>query len=122
MLQEEVERICQTHGSSLLAYEQGRFAHVALPSKEHIIVSIGHSTVKVFSPRRIVGFAIPRTVAAKAITDWHPEYHTRNDLAQAGSRMGILDGLVLQLSQCTSIHAVLELWPRLRNPLAVAFD
>jgi len=132
MEEQKAQSITQTNGSTLIKYQSGYFAHLVLPSNEKIIISVGSTTVKVFTRRSVIGWIFPKTVASRKIEYWVSlkneviatdhniklrSFSSYNQMERFGCGIWALDGLVVLLSSCKSILEIKLAWPELANPL-----
>jgi len=51
MTEEEAKALCENNGSDLLTYKPGCSAYLVLPSGEHLRISIGVASVRIFTKR-----------------------------------------------------------------------
>jgi hypothetical protein len=93
MTEADARIICENYGSSLLSYELGRAAYVVLPSKEHIVISIGTSSAKVCTKRAIFGWRLPKVVASQSLSAWEPRSALLDRLRRFGC--GVENGVRL---------------------------
>jgi hypothetical protein len=113
-------RVGKPEGVQVLSYRPGRSAKLALPSGEHLVISIGSATAKVFAKRGVAGWLIPRVIASERLWVWQSDYRSFNSFHRQLSRAMILDGLVDLLSAYRSTDDVRKAWPSLQNPVVVA--
>lgn len=57
-----LKALIEKRDCELLQYDEGKVALVRLPSQEQIIISMGTSTMKVFSKTRFFGWSRPKTI------------------------------------------------------------
>jgi len=118
MVEQQVQAIVQANGSQLLGYEEGRSAFLILPSGEHVLISIGILTAKVFVRRPIFGWFFPKTIASQRIAAWQPSYPRLDRLRFiCGDR--VLNGLIELVSRCPSLSVLQSAWRVLSNPFDV---
>jgi hypothetical protein len=120
MNEQDAKAICEKHGSSFLSYELGRAAYIVLPSNEHVIISIGTSTAKVFTKRRILGWWFPKVITSQSIAIWEPTFDKLDRLPRFLCCAMVLDGLLSLVSKCKSLDELRLVWPVIRNPLDVS--
>lgn len=111
---------CLKHGSQLLSYTGGRVASIGLQSGEHVVISIGTATAKVFVRRPLFGWWLPRVVASARLSKWDDRYLRYNALYRGVLRAMILDGLLSLVSRCSSVAELQLAWCVIRNPIEVA--
>jgi hypothetical protein len=99
----DAKTICENHGPSLLSYELGKAAYIVLPSSEPIVISIGTSTVKVFTKRAIFGWRFPKVIVSQSIATWEPRFDKLDRLRRFGCGAMVLDGLLSLVSRCRSL-------------------
>jgi hypothetical protein len=103
----------------ILNRKTGRFAMIALPSGERIIISIGSATAKILVRRSVFGWLLPRTIASEQLSAWQSEYPQYNDFYRQICRGMVLEGLLASLSHCQSIAELQAAWAVMKNPVAV---
>ena len=94
---------CLKHGSKLLLYTSGHVASIVLRSGEHVVISIGTDTAKIFTRRPLLGWWLPRVVVSEQLSKWDNRYLQFNDLYRGVLRAMILDRLLILVLRCSSV-------------------
>jgi len=118
----QAKLICEKNGAALIDYENGKVAYLILPSKEHVIISVGTQTVQVVTKRFMFGWRLPKVVVSKDITDWEPNYHKLGKLNRMFINYMILDGLLSLISRIRTLQKLSLAWIVLKNPIKEAFS
>ncbi len=111
---------CLKHGSKLLLYTSGHVASIVLRSGEHVVISIGTDTAKIFTRRPLLGWWLPRVVVSEQLSKWDNRYLQFNDLYRGVLRAMILDGLLILVLRCSSVVELRIACRVIRNPIEVA--
>lgn len=128
---ETAKKVCEQSGSTLMAYELGVSAFLALPSQESVFISIGTTTAKILTPRSLFGLGLispklswcfPRTLVSQQLSVWEPKYFELNRIARFACRALILDGLLSVASFSPSVQMLYGLWSVMKNPIEIAYS
>jgi len=116
----DASKLCAEHGATLINYQHPRMALIGLRSGEHVLISIGTTSAKIFRRSRWFGWVIPKCCASKPLTEWEPRYTQCNNLHRTICRGMVLDGLLNLVPRANSIDELCIAWCAIKNSREIA--
>jgi hypothetical protein len=117
---DNISKICEEHGATLLQYKPPRLAVLRLDSGEEVLVSVGAATARVYRRNTLFGWFLPKRLLSQKLVSWDKNFATSTGFYREAFRKMFLDGLVNLVSQFKSIADVQVGWPTMKNPMEVA--
>ena len=116
----DASKLCESHGAALLHYTWPRVAKLVMRSREHILISIGIKTAKIFRPTPVLGWLFPTCCVSKPLAEWDARFREFRGVQRVAARGMVLDGLLDLVSRADSVAELCLAWCVIRNPMEIA--